>query len=94
MSFCLFVSGLIMSLMNLFCYCFYGKSATEYYLHFADLLCESKWYELPVKLQKSLILTIANAQEPLYYHGFNIVYLNLETFTKVSDSITYVQHFN
>lgn len=71
--------------MNLFFYCFYGKSATEYYLNFADLLFQSKWYELPNKLQKSIIIMIGNAQQPLYYHGFNIAYLNLETFTNVID---------
>ena len=82
MSFLLFIGGLTMSIMNLFFYCFYGKSATEYYLHFADLLFESKWYELPNQYQKFIILMLENAQRPIYYHGSNIAYLNLETFTK------------
>lgn len=46
-------------------------------------LYNANWIELPLELQKYFIMLIANAQLPLYYHGFRIVVLNLETFTRV-----------
>lgn len=32
---------------------------------------------------------IENIQRPLYYHGFGLAILDLETFTRVNDSIEY-----
>lgn len=69
---------------NLFIYCFFGKLATESYQKMADCLYESKWWELPVELQKYLLLMNMNMQRLLYYHGFEVAVLNLETFTRVS----------
>lgn len=71
------------AMSNLFFYCYFGKSATEAFLKFGDRLFESKWSKLPIELQKLFILAIAKAQRPLFYHGFNIIRLNLVTFTKV-----------
>lgn len=68
---------------NLFVYCFFGKVATESFATMADSLYEANWQNLPIELQKYFILMIANANRPLYYHGFNIAILNLETFSKV-----------
>lgn len=72
------------SLFTLFLYCFYGKIATESFENMADCLFEANWEILPIQLQKYVVIMIGNAQRPLYYHGFNIAFLNLETFTKVS----------
>lgn len=41
--------------------------------------------ELPPKLQKNFALMIGNMQQPLYYDGFGIALLNMETFGKVSN---------
>lgn len=49
---------------------------------------DTKWYEeQPNKLRSHLISMIANMQKPIYYHGFNIVNLDLRTFLKVSKPI-------
>lgn len=74
-----------MSSLNSFLYCFYGQSGTEYYLSFADLLYKLKWYELPINLQTYICFMIQMAHKPLYYHGFNIAYLNLAKFTTVNE---------
>lgn len=50
----------------------------------ADTLYEASWPDLPIELQKYFIVMIGNAQQPLYYHGFGMAILNLQTFTKVS----------
>lgn len=69
---------------NLFAYCFCGKMATDSYSNMAECLYESNWHKLELKYQKYIIIMIANAQKPIYYHGFGIAVLNLETFNKVS----------
>lgn len=65
-------------------YCYYGNRSTNDYEHIAHSLFESNWNERPVELQKFFKMMIANAQRPMFYHGFRIVRLNLETYLKVS----------
>lgn len=83
------------SASNLFLCCFLGRLATESYEKMSDCLYECKWYDHPVELQKNFILMILNAREPIYYSGFGIADLNLETFRKVRmrffDSINWFQ---
>lgn len=61
--------------------------ATESYEDMIDRLYECKWHELPISLQKYFILMIQNAQQPVYYHGFGVALLNMQTFTKVSSKM-------
>lgn len=75
----------IVGMLSLFLYCFFGKLATESFAKMADCLYESNWQILNVKCQKYFVLMIENAQQPLYYQGFGIAVMNLETFTKVSE---------
>lgn len=49
----------------------------------ADCVYEMNWQKLPLQLQKYIIVMIENMQKPLYYHGFNIIKLELNTFIKV-----------
>lgn len=70
-------------ILCLFVYCYFGKLATESFLNMSDGLYQSNWFKLPVNLQKYFVPMIQNTQRPLYYHGFGIAVLNLETFTKV-----------
>lgn len=67
----------------LFVYCYLGKMSTESHLKMSDCLYECSWLSLSCKLQKYLIVMIENAQRPIYYHGFDVAVLNLETFSKV-----------
>lgn len=75
------------SCANLIVYCFYGKMANESFAKMSYCLYESNWKKLPIQLQKQYVVMIANAQWPIFYHGFGIAILNLETFTRVSDEI-------
>lgn len=70
--------------MNPFTHCYFGKLATDSFAQMSNDLFEANWVELPVRVQKYFVLMIGNAQIPLYYHGFRMVFLNLETFSKVS----------
>lgn len=71
----------------LFLFCFYGKLATESFLGICDSAYEANWLDLPTHLQKYFIIIIGNAQIPLYYHGFDIAVLNLETFMKMMRTV-------
>lgn len=75
--------GLIFGVVSLFVFCFFGKMATQSYETMADSLYDANWHQRPVKVQKLIMLIIANAQQPLFYHGSGIAVLNLELFTKV-----------
>lgn len=75
--------GAVVSALNLFLYCYFGKLATESHAKIADCLYKTNWQNLPIDSQKYFILMIANMQKPLHYHGFKIAVLDLETFTNV-----------
>lgn len=77
----------ISTVLTLFAYCYFGKLATQSFEDMADAFYESNWQNLPINLQKYMILMIANAQKPLYYHGYGLAVLNLETFTAVSQTL-------
>lgn len=68
---------------TLLIYCYFGKLATESYMMMSDCVFNMEWYEQPIELQRHFILMIRNMQKPLYYHGFEVAKLNLETFVKV-----------
>lgn len=76
---------IIVSISPLFLYCYYGKMATDSFKEMADCLYQSNWRSLPIELQKYTIFMMANAQRPLFYHGFGIVTLDLQAFTQVND---------
>lgn len=81
------ISGIVVSASNLFLYCYFGKMATESFEHIADALYECNWQKLPIELQKYFIIMMSNSQRSIYYSGYGIAVLNLETFTKVSNEI-------
>lgn len=75
---------IILGLLILFLYCYFGKIATECFENMADALYEADWQDSPIELQKFFILMIGNAQQPLHYHGF-LANLKMETFANVSE---------
>lgn len=77
------VQAVMLSGSIMFVYCYYGEMATESFENIADALYESNWQNLSIQLQKYYILMIGNAQRPLYYHGFHVSILSLNTFAKV-----------
>lgn len=90
----LLLTGGLVAMANLFLYCFFGKVATDSYQEILVCLFASNWPELPVHLQKYLIIVIANAQRPLRYHGFGFAFLDLETFSKLIRAVvTYYMAF-
>lgn len=78
--------GVFFSGSNPFIYCYFSQRSTDYFLHFADILYATKWYENADDLCKWYILIMGNAQQPLQYDGFGLAYLNLATFAKVNQA--------
>lgn len=72
------------NILWIYFHCLWGKLVTDQYDEWSNHLYDSKWYELPIGLQKYFIVMLANMQKPFYFHGFKVYVLNLETFTKVS----------
>lgn len=75
--------GVTLSGSILYFYCYFGQNATDYHLKMADCVFESNWYLQPVIFQKYFITIIQNAQQPIYYHGFGVAKLNLNTYCRV-----------
>lgn len=78
------VVGAVIGMLNLFLYCYFGEMSTECYEKISNCLYESNWLDLPRDKQKYFILMIGNLQRPLYYHGFDIAVLNLQTYSQVN----------
>lgn len=72
-----------LTMTYLFFYCYFGKLSAESFEKMADCVYEMRWQMLPLRLQKYVVVMIENTQKPLYYHGFKIIKLQLNTFVKV-----------
>lgn len=70
-------------MLNALLYCYFGAMANESYGKMYDCIFELNWYEFPIEQQKYFNLMAANMQRPLHYHGFGVLYLNLDIFTRV-----------
>lgn len=83
-SICVLLIVVSVGLGNLFLFCFFGTLGTESFERMADYLYESNWFEMPIRLQKNIIMMIQNAQKPIYYHGFGMAILQMGTFSNVN----------
>lgn len=71
------------SFASVFLYCEFGASVTTEFAKFDDELYQSKWYSLPVEIQKMMMIFIASTQKPVFIRGFcNIVCIR-DSFKKV-----------
>lgn len=84
-TFFMLLTAVLVSGSNLFLYCFFGSLATSSFEDMIDSLYASEWENLPMDLQQSFIILLANVQRELFYSGFGVPNLNLDTFTNVSD---------
>lgn len=78
--------------MTVYLYCHFGSVITESFSKCGDLVYESHWLELPINLQRFSIMMIQNSHLELAFKGFDMVELNLESFTNVR--IHFIQFHN
>lgn len=77
--------GIVLNMKILFCFCYFGALATNSFECMSkSIYSEINWHELPLEIQKHIILMLGNMQRSLYYHGFDVVTLDLNTFVRVS----------
>lgn len=76
-------------MLVLFPYCYFGQLAAESFRKMSDCVFELKWHEFPIDLQKYIVLMIANMQKPIYYHGFQVTVMDLNTFLGVSCTLLF-----
>lgn len=76
--------GILMNIWYILVHCVLGKLVTDRFARVPNHLFNTKWYDLPVEVQKHFILLLANTQQPLFFHGFGIYILDLEKFASVS----------
>lgn len=72
-------------MLVLFLYCYFGKLAIDSFAKMPDCVFKMNWQKLPVRLQKYIILMIADLQIPICYSGFKVAIVDLRTFIGVSD---------
>lgn len=75
--------GLSVTVSSLFLYSYFGTYTTEIFFKYSDYLFESPWNNLPVKLQKHILVMIRNAQRSQCYRGNGLFILDLNFFAKV-----------
>lgn len=70
---------------NMVLYNNFGQMTSDSFADFGADFYDGPWLKLPIHLQKSFILMIQNAQEPLRYDGFGVTYLDLSTLNEVNE---------
>ena len=68
-------------------YCYVAHKSSECFLQLATILYNSNWKQMPINLQKLIIIMIIEAQKPILYGAYALFNLNLETFIKVNAEI-------
>lgn len=74
-----------MSLLWIIMHCYYADLTTDRMEDIKYKIYDSKWFELPVELQKMSTLVISRSQGLLRFNGLGIVYCTLETLGKVCE---------
>lgn len=69
---------------QMFLYCYFGQLATDSFQNLDDFLFDLNWFNFSIEQQKCINLILLNSQKPLIYHGFGIVKLDLQSYTKVT----------
>lgn len=66
-----------------FLHCYYASSITQQIGNTGFTAYGSNWFDLPIHLQKYIVLMVVRAQQTLYFTGFDIIYCTMETLGKV-----------
>lgn len=80
---CSYLLMIFISILSVYVYCYFGKMSTDCFEQLVDCIYTANWLGQNSNSRKILILIMTNAQQPLYYHGFHIIIINMATFTQV-----------
>lgn len=68
----------------IFIYCFLASKITALLEMFEDVANQSVWYKYPIELRKAIIFINCLTQKQNHFHGFGLLYCNMQTFASVS----------
>lgn len=77
------LTGLINILIQLVIYCAYSENLTTDLGATGDVFYKTLWYQMPVKLQKLYVLSIARSQREFRLTGLGIIECSLRIFASV-----------
>ncbi|GAB0095679.1 hypothetical protein DMENIID0001_110840 [Sergentomyia squamirostris] len=78
------------SITQLFVLCFFGQIVKSRTQVIAGAFYMTKWYEMPLKEQKNLIIAMAVSQRPVNLEAGGIMDLTYETFASIiKAAVTY-----
>lgn len=78
------ILAIVAELNYLEIHCYFGEMTTQSFLKFSNCLYELQWYNLPIQLGKYLLIILPNMQRSLFYDGFGMFPLTLQTFAPVN----------
>lgn len=84
------VLAMATGLENMVLYNSFGQMTSNSFANIGADFYNGPWLKLPIHWQKSFVLMIQNAQEPLRYDGFGVVHLDLNTLADVNDKIPFL----
>lgn len=87
------LAALFYSTAYFFSLCYGGEFTTNIFFKYGNRLYELEWLNLPVQLQKDVIVMMQNMQRPLIYSGFGLVELTFQSFTKVKSQTVILNEF-
>lgn len=67
----------------LYMFCELGEKVSKQFEMFDDALSQCNWYAFPLKIQRILIIFMANSQDPAFLRGYGNILCTRETFKKV-----------
>lgn len=67
----------------IFCICEIGESVTQQFDVFDKTLKRSKFYLMPIELQRMLVIVLSNSQQPILLHGYGGIQCTRESFKQV-----------
>ncbi|KAL6431177.1 hypothetical protein ACFW04_007110 [Cataglyphis niger] len=74
---------ILAQLFHLFCFSFQGKKLIDHSLNICDKIYNSAWYEIPVKEQKLLLITMRKSTRASTVTACKIYVFSLQNFTMV-----------
>lgn len=75
------------SFLPVFLFSEFGEMLSEQFALFNDVLNQCKWYQLPLPMQRMLMIVMANAQRTTKILGFGNLFCRRIAFKKVCQSI-------
>lgn len=73
-------------------FCYFANLATDRLLKIDNTIYGLNWFDYPVKMQKYVILMIAQAHEQIHFSGLGMIPCTLESFGKVCGQIDIILH--